>query len=246
MLLGLTKQPPNRKILQNILMKLGDVSNVNYMPYDCDGVHLSALHNNYRIILSMSKMFLFNKVNSYNIGMSESFCFLFPAEVLFEGFVGGFIKEMLAGIAKVKTQSSDQYLADLVIDGEIMGSAFLLREDILIETKDAIIVLDTKYKEIDRFEKIKENKKLGISDGDMKQMAIYAAKRGAKKLYLLYPLHKAEPPETIEVRFDIKLEESGVLQRVPLEILKVPFAFNNDKDKTKKMLTAILSKVVSI
>lgn len=243
MLLNLTKQRPNMEILRTLLMKLGDVATVNCMPYDCDSVHLSALHKDYRIILSMSKMFLLNKVNSYSMGLTDTFCFLFPAEVLFEGFIGGFMREMLAGEAKVTTQASDQYLADLVVDGEYVSSAFLLREDILIETKDSIFVLDTKYKEIDRFEKIRENKKLGISDNDMKQMAVYAAKRGAKRLFLLYPLHLHEEPETIEVRYDINIGDRNEV-KIPLEIMKVPFAFGENPEDTKHLLTSILSKVI--
>ena len=244
MLLNLTKQRANKEILRTLLMKLGDVATVNCMPYDCDSVHLSALHKDYRIILSMSKMFLLNKVNSYNMGITDTFCFLFPAEVLFEGFIGGFMREMLAGEAKVTTQASDQYLADLVVDGEYVSSAFLLREDILVETADSIFVLDTKYKEIDRFEKIRENKKLGISDNDMKQMAVYAAKRGAKRLYLLYPLHLHEEPETIEVRYDINIDDRNMV-KIPLEIMKVPFAFGEDPEDTKRLLVSILSKVTS-
>lgn len=244
MLLNLTKQRANIEILRTLLMKLGDVATVNCMPYDCDSVHLSALHKDYRIILSMSKMFLLNKVNSYNMGITDTFCFLFPAEVLFEGFIGGFMREMLAGEAKVTTQASDQYLADLVVDGEYVSSAFLLREDILVETADSIFVLDTKYKEIDRFEKIKENKKLGISDNDMKQMAVYAAKRGAKRLYLLYPLHLHEEPETIEVRYDINIDDRNLV-KIPLEIMKVPFAFGENPEDTKRLLVSILSKVTS-
>ena len=245
MLLNLTQQRANKEILRTLLMKLGDVTTVNCMPYDCDSIHLSALHKNYRILLSMSKMFLLNKVSSNSMGVNDTFCFLFPAEVLFEGFIGGYMREMLTGRAKVTTQASDQYLADLVVDGEYVSSAFLLREDILIETADSVFVLDTKYKEIDRFEKIKENKKLGISDNDMKQMAVYAAKRGAKKLYLLYPLHLDEEPETIEVRYDIKLDDSGSSARVPLEIMKVPFAFGENPEDTKHLLTSILSKIIS-
>lgn len=244
LLLNLTQQRANKEILRSLLVKLGDVTSVNCLPYDCDSVHLSALHKNYRVILSMSKMFLLNKVNSYNMGITDTFCFLFPAEVLFEGFIGGFLREILEGDAKVTTQASDQYLADLVVDGEYVSSAFLLREDILVETDESIFILDTKYKEIDRFEKIKENKKLGISDNDMKQMAVYAAKRGAKRLYLLYPLHLHEEPETIEIRYDINLDDKGAI-KVPLEILKVPFAFEENPKDTERLLTSILSKVIS-
>ena len=143
-LLNITNQAANKEIIRNILMVLGDVANVNCKPYDCDQVHLSALHGNYRIILSMSRMFLLNKISSNKIGMTETFCFLFPAEILFEGFIGGFIKEMLAGKARVRTQAGGQYLAELVVDGEILGNAFMLKEDILVEFDDSIVVLDTK------------------------------------------------------------------------------------------------------
>lgn len=243
-LLNITNQTANKEIIRNILMILGDVANVNCKPYDCDQIHLSMLHGNYRIILSMSKMFLLNKISSNQIGMTETFCFLFPAEILFEGFIGGFIKEMLAGKAEVKTQTSDQYLAELVVDGEILGNAFLLKEDILVKFEDAVVVIDTKYKEIERFHKVRENRKLKISDSDMKQMAVYAAKRGAKKLYLIYPLHKNEEIETMEVRYDIHLDESDTSKCIPLEILKVPFAYRESENESKEMLRKILEKVL--
>lgn len=243
-LLNITNQTANKEIIRNILMILGDVANENCKPYDCDQIHLSMLHGNYRIILSMSKMFLLNKISSNQIGMTETFCFLFPAEILFEGFIGGFIKEMLAGKAEVKTQTSDQYLAELVVDGEILGNAFLLKEDILVKFEDAVVVIDTKYKEIERFHKVRENRKLKISDSDMKQMAVYAAKRGAKKLYLIYPLHKNEEIETMEVRYDIHLDESDTSKCIPLEILKVPFAYRESENESKEMLRKILEKVL--
>lgn len=243
-LLGLTNQESNKKMLRDILMKLCDVTSRSCMPYDCDTVHLSALHLHYQIILKMSKMFLFNKVSNYRNGAADSFCFLFPAEVLFEGFISGFLQEMLSGQAKVTTQSRNQYLAELFVDGEAMGNAFLLREDILIETKDMIVVADTKYKEIDSFAHVIENKKLDVSDNDMKQMAIYAVKRGAKKLYLIYPLYKLEAPETIEIQYQIKLEDQLSNRSIPLEILKVPFIFDTDINRTKQQLTTILSKMV--
>lgn len=242
-LLSLTDQLANKRIIQRIIMQLAEVTDQQCIPSDCDRVHLSALQGRYQIILSMSKMFLMNRSANMAIGQKDNFCFLFPAEILFEGFIGGFIKEMLSGKAKISTQASDQYLAELVVDGEIVGNAFQLREDILVEFDDRIIVLDTKYKEIDRFSHVKENKKLKISDSDMKQMAVYAAKRGAKKLYLLYPLHVDEDPETIEVLFNIKFSEEQQTVSVPLEVLKVPFAFREDEQATKALLRSILSKV---
>lgn len=241
-LFNVTNQATNKETIRRILIKLGEVENVNCSPYDCDKVHLNSLNGNYQIILSMSKMFLLNKVNTYNAGNTEAFCFLFPAEVLFEGFVGGYIKALFKSKARVRTQTSDQYLADLVVDGKLIGNAFLLKEDIVVEYNDKIFVLDTKYKEIESFSKIKDNRKLNISDSDMKQMAIYAARRNAEKLYLLYPLHLNEDPETIEIRYDIHLDSEE--KTVPLEILKIPFAYRENKMETKRLLEGILTKAL--
>lgn len=188
-------------------------------------------------------MFLLNSVASGTHGSTETFCFLFPAELLFEGFIGGYLKEMLRGEARVSTQTSDQYLAELVVNGETRRNVFQLREDILIENANGIVVLDTKYKEIDRFEQMKDNPKLGVSDGDIKQMAIYAAKRGAEKLYLLYPLHRDEEPETIEILYNIDLGREFGERKIPLYILKVPFAFAEDEEATRALLKRILVEV---
>lgn len=241
MLAGLTKQMSNRRIIHDILMKLGDVSDINCTPYDCDTIHLNLLQANYTAVLSMSKMFLLNKVSSYNTGASDAFCFLFPAELLFENFIGGFIRQEIKGAARISTQAQDMYLAELVVDGETIGDRFLLKEDIVVQIEDMIIILDTKYKEIERLSGIKKgSERLGISDADMKQMAIYANRRGAKRLYLLYPLYRGTLPDETEVVFNIHAGAGNNSAKIPLQILQVPFAFGNDVEATKKLLLSIL------
>lgn len=248
MLETVTTQPGNKRIIHDILMRLGEVSMVNCTPYDCDNVHLNSLQSNYSIILSMSKMFLLNKVSSNNLGVAETFCFLFPAELLFEGFIGGFMREAFSDRVKVSTQTKDMYLTELVVDGEVIGNRFLLKEDILLQADDALIVLDTKYKEIDRLSKIKKggDNKLGISDADMKQMAIYANRRGASRLYLLYPLYRDRIPDPTEVVFNILDGEGASAKKIPLQILQVPFAFGEHPEKTKALLLDILTKTISV
>lgn len=248
MLETVATQPSNKRIIHDILMRLGEVSMVNCTPYDCDNVHLNSLQSNYSIILSMSKMFLLNKVSSNNLGITETFCFLFPAELLFEGFIGGFMREAFSDRVKISTQTKNMYLTELVVDGEVIGNRFLLKEDILLQADDALIVLDTKYKEIDRLDKIKKDgdNKLGISDADMKQMAIYANRRGASRLYLLYPLYRNHMPDSTEVVFNILDGEGASAKKIPLQILQVPFAFGEAPEKTKALLLDILTKTVSV
>ena len=82
----------NQKIIRNLLTKLGEVSDQNCTPRDCDKVQLSKMQNQYKVILSMSKMFLLNKTTDYNLDTQKSFCFMFPTDLLFEGFIGGYLQ----------------------------------------------------------------------------------------------------------------------------------------------------------
>lgn len=247
MLDGLTKHKHNRRIIHDILMKLGDVRDVNCTPYECDAIHLNSLQTNYTIILSMSKMFLLNKVSSHNMGLSDALCFLFPAELLFEAFIAGFIRQNFNANAKISTQTQNLYLAELVVDGEVIGNRFLLKEDIVVQVEDMIIILDTKYKEIERLSDINgSSNRLGISDADMKQMAVYANRRGANRLYLLYPLYRGRLPDQTKVEFNILAGDGNNPPKIPLQILQVPFAFGDNAEATKTILLSVLRAALEV
>ncbi len=246
LLYNMTATASNKRIIRDILMKLGDITDRSCEPYDCDTIKLNSLQSNYTTILSMSKMFLLNKISSDNMGMSDSFCFLFPAELLFEGFIAGFLKEMLGSSARVTAQSRKLYLTELVVDGKVIGNRFQLKEDIVVEYGDTVIVLDTKYKEIDRLIRAAiDPKRLGIEDGDMRQMAIYANRRGAKKMFLLYPLYRGEKPENVEVIFNVLDGPGEQAKKIPLQVLKVPFSLCDNIEGTKVLLTKVLRTVVA-
>ena len=51
-------------------------------------------------------MFLLNSTSTYTVDNAESFCFLFPTELLFEGFIGGLIQDVIGGQGKVRLQAS--------------------------------------------------------------------------------------------------------------------------------------------
>ena len=74
----------------------------------------------------MSKMFLLNKLSNYTIDMNESFCFLFPTELLFEGFIGGFIKEVLGNHGgTVRLQENRMKLVEKIVYNGITSGAAL-------------------------------------------------------------------------------------------------------------------------
>lgn len=162
--------------------------------------------------------------------------------------MGGYLQELFVDTATVRCQTSDQYLAHLYINGKYKGQAFNLREDIIIQQGDKLIVADTKYKMLKRFSELEEehstDKKFGISDADMKQMAVYAIKRNASKLYLIYPLYREEPLETTKVAYRIPLDHEYEGKEVELEILKIPFVFDGDEVKYQQRLNSVLSKIL--
>ncbi len=241
-----TKSPVNKKIIRQILIRLSDVSDIRCTPSDCDGIRLNKLNDQYSVLLSMSKMFLLNQTPSYQIDHRDSFCFLFPAELLFEGFVGGFIKEVLGENATVKFQASDMTLVDdLQYDGKSLGKIFTMKHDILIDHhKKGLLILDTKYKELSRFEgvgaELQQIIKSEINQNDVYQMVSYAVKRGVSNVYLLYPLYRLED---CEPHFPIGIVKAASGISINIHIVRVPFVFDRDIEAVKINLTKVINRI---
>lgn len=242
-------RPSNQKAIRSILTKLSDVDDVRCTPKDCDKVKLSKMHTGYRIILSMCKMFLLNSTSTYTVDNSESFCFLFPTDVLFEGFIGGFIQEVIGNKGKVRIQASEVPLVDQVIfQGKSYGKAFTMRHDILCEIPDkGVFILDTKYKQIQRFEEAQEDEEQfrrglinGVEQKDIYQVSSYAVKRGVDKAYLLYPLYRKEEnePDMVTLQQVIKSNKDSIesLKVISVYLVRLPFVFEDDIDKVKNNL----------
>lgn len=238
----------NQKIIRHILMKLNEVSDVKCTPSDCNQLRLSKLHKNYSVILSMSKMFLLNKTTSYNVDDTESFCFLFPTEVLFEGFIGGFMQSVLGSDGKVRLQASELALIDnIVFEGEDLGRAFTMRHDILAEYQGKVFVLDTKYKQVRRFKGNHELKQTIVSDvsqADLYQISTYAAKRGLSDGYLLYPMYRFEDEEPSGPELKQTVSVDGVDHLVTIHLIRLPFVFEEDVAHTKQMLIDSIRRIL--
>lgn len=240
-----TTSTDNKKIIRNILIRLNEVSDARCVPGDCDGIRLSKLHHQYSVILSMSKMFLLNQTSTYTMDDQESFCFLFPTELLFEGFIGGYISETLRGEGNVRLQASELTLINNIkVGGESFGKAFTMRHDILVEYKDqGVFILDTKYKHLSRIEGNDDVKKSitdEVSQQDLYQVIGYASHRDLDKAYLLYPMYRFEEEEPNEVLLE-RESESG--QKVTVHVVRLPFVFEEDVSQTKKHLENTLRRL---
>lgn len=238
----------NQQLLRHILIKLNDVSDIKCKPSDCAAIRLSRMQSNYRIILGMSKMFLLNQTSSYDIDNNESFCFLFPTDYLFEGFIGGFMQNMLLDSARVKLQASEVALVeDIIIEGQSYGKAFTMRHDILVEhERKGLFILDTKYKEISR---IQGNQDAVLSltteakQPDLYQMFTYAIKRGLKDIYLLYPMYRFEEEEDVTPTMLIPFTMEGVSHNLSVHVIRLPFIFEDDNERLKSKLSSIIQSI---
>lgn len=79
----------------------------------------------------------------------------------------------------------------------------------------------------------------------MKQMAVYAIKRNATKMYLLYPLYREEKLETRKISYTIPLDNENNGKVVMLEVLKVPFVFDTDVETYRSKLATVLNKILA-
>lgn len=248
MLINITSKR-NKRLLRNILTRLNEVSDVQCYPNDCNNIRLSKMHRNYGIIISMSKMFLLNKTSNFSIDINESFCLLFPTDVLFEGFVGGFIKEVVSPYGgRVALQESKMSLIDSIIYGdETYEAGFTMRHDILVEIDKKIFILDTKYKEISRFEDndtfiydvISE-----VKQNDLYQVLEYARKRNLCDVYLLYPMYRYEQAESI---FPVapSSDRKGS-HTINVYFIRLPFVFENDIEVTENQLKRVIKSIFNI
>lgn len=242
-----TTSKDNKKVIRHILIGLNEVSDVRCTPADCDGIRLSKMHRQYSVLMSMSKMFLLNQTSTYQIDNQESFCFLFPTELLFEGFIGGFIEEILSGQAKVRLQSSELTLiSNIVYDGRSLGKAFTMRHDILVEHKThGLFVLDTKYKHLSRFDgndDVKRSVTTEVFQPDLYQVIEYAAHRDLDRAYLLYPMYRFEDDEPTDVVLERK-SLSG--KQIFVHVVRLPFIFEDDYEAIKQSLRKSILQIFS-
>lgn len=232
----------NQMIARSILMRMNDVSDVQCKPSDCDGIHLSKMHNNYRVILGMSKMFLLNKTSGFSVDTNESFCFLFPTHLLFEEFIGGFLQETIENAGgKVSLQKSDmQLIDDVLYDDRSLGGAFTMRHDIFVETGDRVFILDTKYKAIPRFEgdydEVIRTVREEPSQVDIYQVCEYARRRALTDVFLLYPMYRFENPEP-----HFPVGKSG---EINIHFIRLPFVFEADEQKIKNQLKTVITSML--
>lgn len=149
----------------------------------------------YEHILLWCKTFLLENAFSPYKGDDIAFALLFDMNLLFESYVGNYLRKK--GL-HVSLQDTTHHLAY-----ENDHGRFRLKPDILIYDKDELLIADTKWKILSE-DKAHE----GIAQSDMYQLYAYGTKyKNCKKMYLIYP----KTSEIQSRRFVYKVEEDTFL-----------------------------------
>ena len=166
---------------------------------DFDKVHLDRQMRDYEQVLLWCRTFLLRNSFTPYRGSDVAFALLFDMNMLFESYVGAYLKKYLHG--SVHLQHHRHYLAYTDEGNE----KFKLRPDIVID--EGKIIADTKWKILSE-----EKTNNRISQSDLYQMFAYGKKYESKQLFLIYPKDKIKNLEGYN--FYQKPEKS-----LPLKIL---------------------------
>lgn len=157
--------------------------------------------SHYDKALSWCRVFL--KGNSFTAfaGSEVALALLFPMEEIFESFVAAKFRKHLGGGISLRTQDAKYSLFDSPT------RAFALRPDLVLESGERTVILDTKWKLLS--DNARNN---GISQSDMYQMYAYSKKYNADGIVLLYP--KSNSVSKDEIRYvsddNVKVEVSFI------------------------------------
>jgi 5-methylcytosine-specific restriction enzyme subunit McrC len=183
LLMGQSRVPRTRILLQENDALLADVDLRLVGPEDLRRVHLNRLNRHYEPILEMCRLLLERSTLDLRAGRITQLAFVFDMNKLFEEFVAEFLKRN-----KRKIHLTDGRFLKDVKDQKHLGRFFgrfnMWVDLVLTDNEEHSFLVDTKYKLLDE-----GARHAGLSQPDFYQM--YAYGRAGKDRYddvvLLYP-----------------------------------------------------------
>ena len=164
----------NRQLIYQLLVHFDFAEASTNYAKDFAAVNIDRQNKYYESVMIWTEIFLQNKSFTPFAGQTKTQALLFSMHDLFESYIAEQITNHFENW-RVTKQARSKYLFDT-------PRAFNLKPDILLEGNNKKIIMDTKWKIIN-----KDVKNYNISANDMYQMYVYAKKYGTKEVWLLYP-----------------------------------------------------------
>lgn len=203
----------NRRGINRLLHEMEAIPSSTNVEGDFSKVCIDRNMSGYRRMMKWCEVFLRNRSFTTFSGHGIAYSFLFPMDRLYEAYVAKVLEKNLRGVVTVRSQDASEHLFD-------NSRRFRLRPDIILETGDRRIVVDTKWKLL--------SSERDIVGSDMYQMFVYSKKFDASKVILLYPktsmvetsLEDRENNVNVDVCFVDMVEPEGSLKGFGERVLK--------------------------
>lgn len=176
----------NQQRIREFLFVFDAISTSNDIKNDFAKIKSNRQMKAYEQTLLWSKTFLLGNSFSPYKGDDLAFALLFDMNLLFESYVGAYLKKQGLNIS---LQDKQHHLV-------VTPKKFALRPDIVIETENEIIIADTKWKCI--------TEEKDISQADMYQLFAYGKKYQNQKLFLIYPKDGEKQPQNLVYQYEIE------------------------------------------
>jgi 5-methylcytosine-specific restriction enzyme subunit McrC len=162
----------NKKRIREYLFVFDGIGVSHTIKQDFARVTLGRQMKDYERVLLWAKTFLLENSYTPHKGNDVAFALLFDMNLLFESYVGHYLKRKGFQVA---LQDTRYHLAYLKGKGR-----FRLKPDIVIRNKN--IIADTKWKILSP-----DKAHQGVTQADMYQLYAYGTKYRSKSMYLIYP-----------------------------------------------------------
>lgn len=181
LLLKITAGDIARKQVVELLMRFDAIGDIRAEVSDIDRLVFDRATSRYRPVFEQCRWFLQSLYPDVVAGGTPSLALLFDMNRLFEAYVASQLrKPVWAQGLQLREQGPQKYLIRREADGACL---FMMKPDMaILDQKVVIAIADAKWKILDE-----SDKKMGISQSDLYQMAGYASRYGVKRLALVYP-----------------------------------------------------------
>lgn len=234
-LIKLTKSNENYKLLSKCIFIFKEIDNVVFTnPSQLNKIKINKLLKEYKNTFSLWNMLYFWNSPDFSENTKENFSFVFDMNSLFEEFIFEFIKKnqikIDENIENIKSQTSDKYV--------FKNNKFNLKPDIIINKYNEKIIIDTKYKKLD-----KEKSYFWVSSADIYQMLTYWMRyfwdydiNIKKNIILLYPDYDWK-------NYNFELNS---IENINIYIRTIKLNFDLSKNDWKKELIEELKNILLI
>jgi len=208
-MLTLTSGIATRKKVRELLMHFADIQDINVDLNMIEQLYLDRSSQRYKPIFDQCRLFVQGLYPDVVAGHHTCISLLFDMNRLFESYVAHIMKKVALKQGKqMREQGPRKFMAFRSDNNE---QAFMMKPDMVFIDPETgpFAIMDTKWKLLDDREK-----KLGISQNDMYQIAAYASRYNIKNLSLVYPYQQYL---TSPLKFSLQRTQSTI-KIIPVDI----------------------------